>query len=707
MGAGITSREHLDEAVETLIPLKGHVRKPPVVSVEMLRSDFQGVVLSFDGAAKRSTKEGSCGCVLWQLPDWKILKAKGFLLENVTVNDAEYHGLLEGLKMAIEMRLQDLVAVGDSRIVIQQVQGLINCNQSHLQKHLAKVETLILDESWDVTDTAKIAHLEHVSKIAEKLMKVEDLDRKSGYCQETSNSLLQSIDKISRVLAAVTRSKSQAESTSRDRPMNPLEFQAERWRRIRAHQDADEYLSEIKDFLKEDFETFSPRRLRKVAKVADLFVLDTRDVLYRLARSTRDRPRGFQDEPRLVVPKALRDDVLHYGHEDFQGGHQGITRAHKRLCSEFYWPGMYADVEHFVKECVDCASGKGRPPNAGPSPGNIEPRRPFEVVSMDFVTNMPKSDQGNSFLLLFQDMFSGYVMCKPMDSTTAQDVAEAYAERVFRNFGASSMIRHDQDPRFMSEVFTRFRELLNCLWDADLKQMDNRNDLSKRLSIRAYIEQADQSDWDDRAERRMFALNTLFDATRLDTPFYLIHGWDLQSTLKAMLGPTPSSVPKRTAYEWRRNVQRDYSYAKACAEDLQNKARRHRSDLQTQKWKELCERLKSGFQKWDAVWLYIPKVQTGLSKKLTHLWHGPFRIDKVLDDFRVKLKVDSTGYRVNPWVHISRLKPRALFSKRSTVSVDVDEEDGFDAALLPEDSWEADVQKDEYEVEKFFGSPMI
>ncbi|OWY96171.1 LOW QUALITY PROTEIN: hypothetical protein PHMEG_00033630 [Phytophthora megakarya] len=165
-----------------------------------------------------------------------------------------------------------------------------------------------------------------------------------------------------------------------------------------------------------------------------------------------------------------------------------------------------------------------------------------------------------------------------------------------------------------------------------------------------------------------------------------------------MLDPTPSSVPERTAYEWRRN--RDSGYPKACVEDLQKKARRHRSDLQTKKWKELSERLRSGFRKGDAVWLYIPKVQTGLSKKSAHLWHGPFRINEVLDDFRVKLKVDSTGYRVNPCVHISRLKPRALFPKRPTVSVDVDEEDDFDAALLPEDSWEADAQKDEYEVEK-------
>ncbi|OWZ13901.1 reverse transcriptase [Phytophthora megakarya] len=570
---------------------------------------------------------------------------------NVTVNDAEYHGLLKGLEMTIGMRLQDLVAVGDSRIVLRQVQGLINCNQPHLQRHLAKVEllkekfgslrlaadylitkTLILDESWDITDTVEIAHLEHVSKIAEKLMKVEGSELKSGVDPTSGETLSRDVEqptaesgpltKSALVLAAVRRSRGQAEFTSRDRLMDPLEFQAERWRRIRVHQNADEYLSEIKDFLKEDFEKVLPRRLRKITKVADLFVLDTRDVLHRLACSTRDRPRDFQDEPRLVVPKALRDDVLHYGYEDFQGGHQGITRTHTKLCSEFYWPGMYADVEHFVQECVDCASGKGKPPNAGQSPGNIEPRQPFEVVSMDFVTHMPKSDRGNTFLLLFQDMFSGYVMCKPMDSTTTQDVAEAYEERVFRNFGASSMIRHDQDPRFMSEP-----------------------------------------------SKGHFGI------------------------------PTPSKQTTGTicpnGCQGGRKVQRDYDYAKACAEDLQNKARRHRSDLQTQKWKELSERLKSGFQKGDAVWLYIPKVQTGLSKTLAHLCNGPFRIDEVLDDFRVKLKVDSTGYRVNP-----RLKPRALFPKRPTVTVDVDEEDEFYAALLPEDSWEDDAQKDENEVEK-------
>jgi ribonuclease HI len=58
------------------------------------------------------------------------------------VNDAEYYGLIKGLNVALEHGIQDLVVVGDSRIVIQQVQGLFNCNQPNLQRRLAECEVL-------------------------------------------------------------------------------------------------------------------------------------------------------------------------------------------------------------------------------------------------------------------------------------------------------------------------------------------------------------------------------------------------------------------------------------------------------------------------------------------------------------------------------------------------------------------------------------
>ncbi|GMF42042.1 unnamed protein product [Phytophthora fragariaefolia] len=616
LGAGITPREHLDEVAETLIAAKGRVKAPPVVSVEMLDDSYTGYVLSFDGAAKTSTRQGSCGCVVWELPDWRALSAHGFILEGVTVNDAEYHGLLKGMELTSERNVQDLVVAGASRIVIQQVQGLINSNQPNLQRRLAEYEaltvkfksvklvhvkrdynqaadyltfkTLALGKSRQVQDADELRHLEQVSKIPEKLMKSEaslnvPVHEESG--QSPPDGAILNDDRpgpesaplptAARVMAAVvTRSRTQEED-DHGKPMGPLEYQAERWRRIKAHQESDLRSENLIKCLHGETDRFSRAQIRKLSKKVELFVVDERGVLFRLSRSTEDRPRDMTDELRLVVPEMLRLDI-HYAHDDFQGRHQGVTRTFER--------------------------------------------RPFEVVSMDFGTHMPKSARGNTFLLLFQDMFSGYAMCKPMDSTTAQDVAEAYEERRPQANG--------QQERSVQTVIR---------------------------SVRAYVAEVDQGDWGDHAERLMFALNTSFDATRLDTPFYLVHGWDAQGTVSAMLGPKPSNVPERTAYEWCRKFQRNYSYAQTCARGLQGKAKRERSAEQTRKWKELSERIRSGFEVGDAVWLFIPKVQTGLSP---------------------------------------------LFPERPADQIDVNEDDDFDAALLPEDSWEADNLNGEYEVEK-------
>ncbi|OWY95026.1 reverse transcriptase [Phytophthora megakarya] len=195
--------EHLNKVAKTLIPAKGRLKVTPPVSLETLEADYQGYVLSFDGAAKVSTRRGSCGCIRWKLPGWQVVKAQGHILECVTVNDAEYHGLILGLKLAMQYDVKELVAVGDSQIVVQQAQGLINCNQPNLQRRLAEYEdlrknfvsvklihvkrefnqaadyltskALVLGESWDLDVPDEIVHLRLVSRITEKIMKPSEV----------------------------------------------------------------------------------------------------------------------------------------------------------------------------------------------------------------------------------------------------------------------------------------------------------------------------------------------------------------------------------------------------------------------------------------------------------------------------------------------------------------------------------------------------
>lgn len=76
-----------------------------------------------------------------------------------------------------------------------------------------------------------------------------------------------------------------------------------------------------------------------------------------------------------------------------------------------------------------------------------------------------------------------------------------------------------------------------------------------------------------------------------------------------------------------------------------------------QKMKDLQDRFATPtrFQLGDRVWAYTPRNRRGLSKKLAHNWHGPFRIVEFLSPVHCILRtVDNS--RVSSTVHVTRLK---------------------------------------------------
>ena len=53
---------------------------------------------------------------------------------------------------------------------------------------------------------------------------------------------------------------------------------------------------------------------------------------------------------------------------------------------------------------------------------------PFQMIAMDHIPSLPKSFKGNTYLLLWMDLFSGYVVARGSASRTAQKIAEVYEE---------------------------------------------------------------------------------------------------------------------------------------------------------------------------------------------------------------------------------------------------------------------------------------
>lgn len=97
---------------------------------------------------------------------------------------------------------------------------------------------------------------------------------------------------------------------------------------------------------------------------------------------------------RVYVPKwgGLRKEIIKECHDLRWAGHPGARRIMALIERAYYWPQMRDDVELYVKTCLVFQQDKVE---QRPSAGLLEllpiAERPWESISMDFITCLPKS----------------------------------------------------------------------------------------------------------------------------------------------------------------------------------------------------------------------------------------------------------------------------------------------------------------------------
>ncbi|OWY93930.1 reverse transcriptase [Phytophthora megakarya] len=337
---------------------------------------------------------------------------------------------------------------------------------------------------------------------------------------------------------------------------------------------------------------------------------------------------------------------------------------------------------------------QGKPQIQGESPGNLQATYQFEIIARDHIPSLPRSFNSNTELLLFGDLFSGYVIAKASASRCAQTIAETSEECVFRRFGASEVIRHDQEPGFMSDFFKSFNRILGQRQRATMSYRPQANGSAERMAqtttraLKMYVEDLGQRDWDEYAERLTFAINTARDLIRGETPFYMIHGWDPRSTLEAVIPVESTRMHDRDPRRWRYRMQKCNQQAREQVDQRLREAIADRADMHNDLVRP--HPVESG----SRVWLYLDRVRDGYAKSWRILWHGPFHLAEKIGKYAVRLEGAGSTYSIFPVVHVSNIK-LVKYSQGS-------EEDrvDFDEALLPEDSWIQDRDPDEYEVER-------
>ena len=131
------------------------------------------------------------------------------------------------------------------------------------------------------------------------------------------------------------------------------------------------------------------------------------------------------------------------------------------LARSYYWPKMGEDVQAYVKSCLVYQMDKTERKNAAGllQPLSI-PERPWENISMDFITGFPKVRDFKSVFVVV-DRFSKYVVfILAPEACPAEEAAKLFFSNVVKHFGLPKDIVSDRDARFTSRFWVELFKLL-------------------------------------------------------------------------------------------------------------------------------------------------------------------------------------------------------------------------------------------------------
>ncbi|OWZ05337.1 LOW QUALITY PROTEIN: reverse transcriptase [Phytophthora megakarya] len=440
----------------------------------------------------RAFRSGAALLLPWTLEITKYIRGEDEILGTLAaMNEAEYHGLRLCLDLLKDLGPRHLVICEDSNMVIRQVRSEIDCKVPGL--------TLLRQRALDRLRTwpdLELVHIKQDSNGSADSLSNAALQRTCGIEVDSDQVTLNRLDEIlvakiedeiAHVSAVTTRPKARSGARTGSDPDTPLrELQVVR---IQQAQDEESCISGLKKYLDGEAGDLTQKEANVFGSIGMNYEVNQSDLLFSCP-STKE---AAADRDKLIRLENVSN----------------VNQANDNL--GFRSPGNLSSNIHVPDHCHGSH------------------------------TLAPKITQWDTDLLSFEDLFSGYVIVKAIPSRSAQTIAETYEECVFRKFGASEVTRHERDSGFMSNFFKSFNKSLGRRQRAPMVYRPQTNGSSERMvqtttgALKTYVQDLDQRDWDEYAERLIFTINTARDRIRGETPFYMVNGWNPMSTLAAVV----------------------------------------------------------------------------------------------------------------------------------------------------------------------------
>jgi hypothetical protein len=140
---------------------------------------------------------------------------------------------------------------------------------------------------------------------------------------------------------------------------------------------------------------------------------------------------------RLCVPKDLQLDVIKEYHDEISNGaHAGYAKTYNQIASVYYWPKMSQTIKKYTDTCDICQ--KTKPKQHGPR-GYLQPipipSQPFEVITMDFIVDLPESNRYKAILVKVDKLtkYAHFIHCPT--TINEQETAKLLHDHIWCHYG--------------------------------------------------------------------------------------------------------------------------------------------------------------------------------------------------------------------------------------------------------------------------------
>ena len=351
----------------------------------------------------------------------------------------------------------------------------------------------------------------------------------------------------------------------------------------------------------------------------------------------------------VVVPEGLRAVIIDQLHA--KSGHLGVYKTFGKVRERFFWPGYEKDVWEAVEKCGVCQRSNHPVPKPQAPLGTISSDYPFQKLSWDIMGPLPTTLKGNQYILVVTDLFSKWVEAFPLAKTDSTTLAAVLTEEIVCRFGVPEAIHSDQGPNFVSRVIQSLCDRLGIERTQTTAYHPQGNGQVERFNrtledMLAKVISDNHRDWDDHLQKSLFAYRTAIHESTGYTPFLTTFGRTPNLPVDVLLRSRQAETQPLPEY-----VRKTQMMLKTAFTEV-----RERLKAAHAKQKQVADKGACGqkFHVGDRVWLFVPTVKRGQTKKFVSLWRGPYTIlDKVS---AVNYRIQLIGGQQQKTVHTNRLK---------------------------------------------------